>query len=252
MIKRDFHVHTTFCDGKSTPEELVRKAVSLGFNEIGLVCHAYTPFDESYCIKRENVRPFIEEINRLKEKYKEQIKVYCGTEYDYYSKMPTDDFDYIIGAVHYVYKSGKYISVDESKQSLVDNIKEYYGGDFYAFCSDYYKSLGDIYSKTNPNFIAHFDLVSKFNAKGDLFDEKDQRYITAWKGCADKLLENKANFELNVGSIIRGYKDTPYPNKEQIEYLIKGGAKFIINTDCHNQEKLDFNFEKYLPLIESK
>ena len=31
MIKADFHTHTTFCDGKSTPREMVEAACRLGF-----------------------------------------------------------------------------------------------------------------------------------------------------------------------------------------------------------------------------
>lgn len=246
MIKQDFHVHTTFCDGKSIPEQIVEKAVSLNFKKIGLVCHAYTPFDQSYCIKSENVQPFIDEISLLKEKYKGIIEVFCGVEYDYYSQMNIENFDYVIGAVHYVRKDGKFIPVDLSKESLIEAVNTYYGGDFYAFCSDYYKTLGDIYSKVTPNFIAHFDLVSKFNQNGDLFDENNQGYISEWKKCADKLLTKKVCFEVNIGAIVRGYKNTPYPSKEQIDYLLKRKAKFIVNSDCHNSDRLDFDYDKYI------
>ncbi len=246
MIKRDFHVHTTFCDGKSTPEELVKKAISLNFSELGLVCHAYTPCDESYCIKKENVKPFIEEVNRLKEKYKGVIKVYIGVEYDYFADMEVEDFDYVIGAVHYVLKDGKYIEVDGSKEGLIKDINEYYGGDFYAFCEDYYNTLGNIYSKVTPTFIAHFDLVTKFNKLFDLFDENNARYKLAWKNSLDKLLSKNAVFEINVGGIIRGYKDTPYPSKEQIDYIINGGGKFIVNTDSHSSSTLNFDYSEFI------
>ncbi len=244
MIKRDFHVHTTFCDGKSTPEELVKKAISLNYSELGLVCHAYTPCDESYCIKKENIKPFINEVNRLKEKYKGVIKLYLGVEYDYFADMKAEGFDYVIGAVHYVLKNGKYIEVDKSKASLVDSVNTYYNGDFYAFCEDYYNTLGDIYSKVTPSFIAHFDLVTKFNKLLDLFDENNARYKEAWKNSLDKLLSKNAVFEINVGGIIRGYKDTPYPSKEQIDYIINGGGGFVVNSDSHSVSALEFDFSK--------
>ena len=35
MIRRDYHTHTTFCDGKCTAEEMVCAAISFGMDEIG-------------------------------------------------------------------------------------------------------------------------------------------------------------------------------------------------------------------------
>ena len=35
MIEYDLHMHTTFCDGKNTPEEIVLYAIDKGFSAIG-------------------------------------------------------------------------------------------------------------------------------------------------------------------------------------------------------------------------
>ena len=253
MINADFHVHTNFCDGKNTPEEMVLCAISLNLSKIGLVCHAYTPCDQSYCIKKEDITPFVLEVNRLKEKYKDKIEVFCGVEYDCFAKMPIDNFDYCIGSLHYVFKDNKYLPVDESKDSVKKIVEEHFDGDFYSFCQKYYETLSDIYSKVTPNFIAHFDLVSKYNKLGDLFDENDQRYIKSWQECADKLLAKNAVFEINLGGIIRGYKDNAYPSESQIKYLLEHGAKFIINTDSHSVNALTYgnklNIEKIFEII---
>ena len=48
MIKCDLHVHTNFCDGKKSPEEVVKKAIELNMEKLGLLVHSYTFFDESY------------------------------------------------------------------------------------------------------------------------------------------------------------------------------------------------------------
>ena len=40
------HVHTTFCDGKSTAEELAVRACELGFVSLGFTSHAPQTFDE--------------------------------------------------------------------------------------------------------------------------------------------------------------------------------------------------------------
>ena len=48
--KADLHTHTSFCDGKNSPEEMVRSAVEKGFDVLGFSGHSYTPFDETYCM----------------------------------------------------------------------------------------------------------------------------------------------------------------------------------------------------------
>ena len=52
----DFHVHTAFCDGRDTPEEMVRAAIDLGMSHIGFSAHTYVPFDEEFCITRGDER----------------------------------------------------------------------------------------------------------------------------------------------------------------------------------------------------
>ena len=39
MIFEDFHTHTTFCDGKNTPEEMVLAAIEKGMPRIGFSGH---------------------------------------------------------------------------------------------------------------------------------------------------------------------------------------------------------------------
>ena len=67
MIKSDFHTHTTYCDGKNSPKEMVEAAYKNGFSAIGFSSHSHTPFDESYCMSVENTEKYIHEVNALKE-----------------------------------------------------------------------------------------------------------------------------------------------------------------------------------------
>ena len=76
----DFHVHTSFCDGKNSPEEVICSAIKLNMKKIGLVYHSYVPFDEEFCIKKGNERTFSDEIDRLREKYRGKIEILKGVE----------------------------------------------------------------------------------------------------------------------------------------------------------------------------
>ena len=195
MIPSNYHTHTCYCDGRDTPEELIREAIRLGCPAIGFTGHSYTPFDLSYCMSLDDTARYNEEIPHLKEKYKGQISVLFGIEQDYFSTMPTDCYDYVVGAVHYIEKDGAYLAVDDSRENQIADVKKYYGGDFYAYCEDYYELVAKVYEKTKCRIVAHFDLVTKFNEENDLFDTTHPRYVAAVDAAIAALLPCPVTFE---------------------------------------------------------
>ena len=180
MTRGDFHVHTTFCDGQASPEEMVRAALERGLSAVGFSGHSHTGFDESWCMSRAGTRAYRAEIARLKEKYAGQIDVYCGVEQDLLSDAPTEGCDYVIGSVHYLCVEGEYFPVDESARHQRDAAARLYGGDLYAFTEEYFRHVSRLPEATGCGVIGHFDIVAKFNADGALFDENDPRYVRAW------------------------------------------------------------------------
>ena len=73
MICPDYHVHTTFCDGKNTPEETVKAALAAGMPAIGFSGHSHTAFDESYCMSLAGTKAYKEEIRRLQQLYGDKM-----------------------------------------------------------------------------------------------------------------------------------------------------------------------------------
>ena len=71
------------------------------------------------------------------------------------------------------------LTVDWTREQQEEDVKIYYGGDFYAYAEDYYKIVADIYRKTKCDIVGHFDLITKFNQDDALFDTKDERYRNA-------------------------------------------------------------------------
>ncbi|MBR3844104.1 MAG: PHP domain-containing protein, partial [Clostridia bacterium] len=69
MILSDFHCHTTFVDGNSTPEEMVLAAIEKGMYTLGVSEHAHVPFDPACSLSLQDTLSYREEITRLKEKY---------------------------------------------------------------------------------------------------------------------------------------------------------------------------------------
>ena len=244
----DLHTHTNFCDAKDSPEEMVLSAIEKGLDTIGILAHAYVEFDVEYCIPEERQAEFITEISRLKEKYKDKIKVLCGIEVDYYTTSLIEGYDYKLGSLHYFKIGDKYYSLDISIPGFIDMVEKEFGGDYLAVCEEYYRLLADVPRKTKCDIIAHIDLITKFNEKNKLFDTSHPRYVKAYKDAVDKLVTYGLPFEINTGAISRGYRTSPYPAPEVFDYIKKKGGRFIISSDSHSKENIAFLFDKYAHL----
>ena len=250
-VKSDYHVHTTYCDGKSTPEEIINEAIKTGIEKLGFSGHSYVDFDNSgYCMTPQNTPDYINEIYALKNKYASQIKIYCGTEQDYFSKMPVDKYEYVIGSVHYVLKEGVYIPVDGDPDLLLSNVNEFYNGDFYAFAEDYYKLVADVVNKLKPNIIGHFDLITKFNEREKFFDENSPRYLEYAFTALDELLKSNIPIEINTGAISRGWRKTPYPLTAILKRIADKHGRVILSSDSHHYSTLRFDFDECEKLVD--
>ena len=120
MVYSDFHMHTKYCDGKFTAEEMVQSAIRKGLKIVGLSGHGFTDFDGHYCMSRENTMKYRDEVIALKEKYRDQIRVLCGVEQDYFGGKPIAQFDYVIGSCHYLHwGDNQYTPIDEHIEQLM-------------------------------------------------------------------------------------------------------------------------------------
>lgn len=245
--KANLHTHTSFCDGKNSPEEMVRSAVEKGFDVLGFSGHSYTPFDETYCMSLENTRRYQEEVRRQAETYRDQIRIFCGIEQDIYSDQPTEPYDYVIGSVHAVYRKdgrrGRYIYVDSDLAALKEAVSELYGGDYLALAEDYFSIVSQVVHKTGCQIVGHFDLLTKFNEQEHLFDESHPRYKEAVHQALSKLLQADPIFEISTGAMARGYRTSPYPSPSILRSIYQAGGRITINSDSHSASSLDFGFE---------
>ena len=245
MITKDLHMHTCYCDGSAAPEDMVISAIEKGLSTVGVSGHSYTFFDESYCMQKAEVPRYLAECRYLRAKYFDRIHVLCGVEQDYYSDYPTDEFDYVIGSVHYVKVDEEYIPVDESVAILKNAVEKHFNGDIYALCELYFATVADVVNKTDCDIIGHFDLISKFIEREPLFDFRHPRYVAAWQKAVDTLLRYDVPFEINTGAISRDYRTSPYPNEDMIAYIKEHGGRFVLSSDAHSTDAIAYKFEEY-------
>ena len=246
-----YHAHTTYCDGKSTAEEMILSAIDKGCPEIGFSGHSPLP-GLRWPMSEEDVGKYFHEIISLREKYKARINVFVGIEQDQESEMIDLPFDYVLGSTHAVNVLGRRIDVDGPIDFIKDSIKECFGGDPYAYCEAYYKKVARIYEDTHCDIIGHFDLITKYIESDPIFSESDTRYIKARDEALEALLETPAVFEVNTGAISRGYRTTPYPNPYVLERIKATGKPIVVNSDSHKSDTVAFLIEETAEKLVSK
>jgi len=239
MTLSTYHAHTEFCDGKSTVEEMILAAIVGGASEIGFTPHSPVPGEE-WCIRCERIENYKNLLQKMKEKYKSDIKVFMGIEEEYVSNTDTGCFDFVIGSVHATTVAGNNLWVDLSAAEVRENVKKYYNSDPYKYTEDYYERVSRVYEKTHCDIIGHFDLVTKFLERDPLFSTLDERYIKQRDEALSSLLSTPALFEINTGAISRGYRTDPYPEDAVLRRIAEEKKPFVVNSDSHNKDTVLF------------
>ena len=229
-MKQNLHTHSIFCDGKDTIEEMTLEAISKGFDILGFSGHGYLSIDDG---SMRDTKGYISEVQRIKSKYSSSIQIHLGIEEDMLGRISEKaPFEYVIGSKHFLGET----AVDYSKP---------------VFDKDYYSDLSNMYDWQEVDIIGHLDLITKYNEDESYFQFNDKDYMNIVCDCIDRLLINDKIFEVNTGAIARGYRKTPYPSKNILEYLYAKNARICLNSDCHDKNYLDCAFESSLDLIQS-
>ncbi|MEE1278920.1 MAG: histidinol-phosphatase HisJ family protein [Acutalibacteraceae bacterium] len=248
--KQNLHIHTTYADGKDGPEEIVIEAVKRGFDSIGFSEHSYMSFSSyPYQMKIEDMPKYQAEIRRLKDKYKNVIDIFCGMELEMYSSVPTDNFDYLIGSVHYLDFGDNILGFDRSLEETIAYINTNFGGKGIEFAKKYYKTVANLSENRKIDIIGHFDLVTKNNEKGKFIDTSSKEYLDFGFEAIHALKGKIPFFEVNTGAISRGYRTSPYPQIEFLKEFNRCGFGVVITSDCHDKNFIDCYYEEAKELI---
>lgn len=248
--KQNLHTHSTFCDGKDTPEEMILTAMDKGFSSVGFSGHAHVP-GSPFSMSVEKTEAYIQEVHALQKKYAGQIDIFCGLEFDTQSPTPLDGYDYIIGTVHYVETPEGAIPFDRSQDVVADIINTHFGGDGMAYTKQYYRQLAELPSFGKFDILGHFDIIAKHCENIHFFDMDSKEYRSWAMDAAEAIAGKIPFFEVNTGAISRGYRTTPYPDPFIMKELKRLGFGAVITSDCHDRNHLDCWREEAKELLKS-
>lgn len=259
MNYSNYHTHCLFCDGKGDPEDYIKKAISLSFHSLGFSSHAPVHVPSSWTMKEENLNNYVQTIKNLKEKYKNQIQVYCGLEIDYFpgvsgpdsEKFKKLDLDYTIGSVHFMKNkdTSEYLTVDGDEEEYTRIIEVFFKGDVHAFVTKYYCLIRRMLSEHKLQIVGHLDLIRKNNKNERYFNETEHWYKEEIIKTLKAIKNSGAILEVNTGAIARGYLTTPYPSSWILKECYELDIPITLNSDGHSPENLDAFFDESLNML---
>lgn len=238
IYRTDYHTHTLFSDGHSTPEEYISPALKENISELGFSDHlTLTAKQQDWSIRLDSFEKYIEEILDLKSKTS-GLKIKLGIEVDYLEGKEREiekyinsyPFDYVIGSVHYM-------------DGPVD------------YSPDYYKNrdLGELFRK-------YFDLVSAAAATGlfDIIGHLDLVRIYdyhpaydlghIYRELAAKIKKHDLVIELNTNGRNKPLNDF-YPDPSFLHFFCEEGVGICVNSDAHYPSHVGQHFDEAYALL---
>lgn len=246
-----YHVHTYFCDGNNTPEQMVVAAIEAGMSDLGFSEHAAWPFATEWHMSPLRYREYQEEVTRLREKYRDKIVIRSGFEADWIEGITAPDPayysafapDYLIGSVHFVPtdKKGRLAQlwpVDASAKEVTEGIERCFGGDGKRAACAYWAAVRDMVSRCSFDIVGHVDLLRKRNGELHFFDESSAWYRRELKETVKTIARSGKIVELNTGAIARKAMDSIYPSDDLLALLCRAGIPVTLNSDAHSTDAL--------------
>ena len=247
----NYHTHSTYCDGKATPREMVEFAVAHGFTALGFSGHCPLPFENTYSIT--DYEGYCNEVRRLKEEYKDRISIYHGLEMDYVPGMLEDftplieqgGLEYVIGSVHLIPPQGidpkegdDLWMIDGSRyQTYDEGLMKHYGGDIRRGVKAYFHNENAMLEKNRPTILGHPDKIAMHN-RSRYFTEDEPWYENLALETLSLAHELGVIVEVNTRGIYKGRHPDYYPSRRLLQQMKQWRLPVIVSTDAHAPEDL--------------
>lgn len=261
MIRFNYHSHTNYCDGTCSAENMIKSAIDQGLRYFGISSHAPLPFETDWTMKNTDLIQYIDELKQLKHKYKNKITVFSGLEVDYVPDLEMltnkadliSGIDYIIGSVHFLgkLKDATRWTVDYDKSEFERGISESFNGDRKSAVKNYFRLIGDMADKMEPDIIGHLDLIKKNNQNNYFFDESEPWYIETVRNCLKRIANTSSVIEINTGGVARGYMKEFYPSDWILKEVLEMEIPVTISSDSHKSEDIASRFDDAVSKLES-
>ena len=236
-LPADYHMHTPLCrHATGEPGEYARRALELGFKEIGFSDHAPMPRDDfdDWRMRNDQLDEYVSKVRKTQEDFP-QLTIRLALEVDYLpgyedwirelaARYP---WDYFIGSVHYVSDAW---AIDDPQK-----ISEWKNCDVFEVWSIYFERLTKAAETGFFEIIGHADLPKKYNPP------PLQDCTLLYKKFLAAAKKNNCAIELNTAGLRKDCKEI-YPSREILELAFQKGVPIMFGSDAHAPEEVGLNF----------
>jgi len=253
MIQYNLHQHSTYSDGAAEPEAYVKQALEFGFQAMGFSEHSPLPFPTNFSLKEEKVEDYIQETERLKEKYIDQINLYRALEMDFIPGFSEDfavwrekaKLDYAIGSVHMVHpENGTDLWFIDGPESAIydDGLQKFFGGNIKNAVKTYFHQVNQMIESQHFEIVGHVDKIKMHN-RNRYFTEDESWYRNLIEETIRLISENDLIVEVNTRGLYKKRSDRLFPDDYALQLVRELNIPIVISSDAHKPEELNLLFE---------
>lgn len=234
----DYHMHTTFSDGKDSYQSYLESARKKDLAEIGFTDHiTLAPVD--WCVDELDYPVMKENLRNLCNNFSEDVQVRFGLEVDYFPDKEEAlsqliayfPVDYVIGSVHFI--DDWNFDTDRSLYGKWENDTLYH---------KYFELVQQAAKSRLFDVIGHFDLIKKLNC----WPESDQTHL--FEASLKVLKEADVVMELNTSGLDRPCHEF-FPSKQILEMAAKIGVPVTLGSDAHMPAQVGRHFETAIAML---
>lgn len=230
MQSFNYHTHTYRCGHASGyEEEYVKAAIKAGYKVLGFSDHApyINHFSPRERMHEDTFLDYVNTVNELKDKYKDQIMIYIGLEIEYYKEQ--------IDELKYYRELLDYCIIGQHSDKVV------IGHDYFLNCDDhwvlvYAKQIVDACNAGLVDIIAHPDL---FMLSRESWSDACSEATNMICECS---LKYSIPLELNMGGLRYGKKEYQdgsryvYPYRKFWEFAEQYQVPVVYGLDAHTPD----------------
>jgi histidinol-phosphatase (PHP family) len=239
IYRTDYHMHSSFSDGRSAPEDYISPALAAGLKEIGFSEHL-TLFKEieDWNMNPANISNYIGHLEHIRNTTN-HIKIRTGLEVDFIEGRESEirDFlatlplDYVIGSVHYL------------GEKTVDFGPEFYEGkNIDKLFTSYFDLVYKAVSSGLFDIIGHCDLIRIYGYKPSTDMEPLYRML------AKAMKKHDVVFEVNTNGRNRPLADF-YPDRRFLNIFYEEHVPVCVNSDAHMPARVGQYFDEAYDLL---
>jgi histidinol-phosphatase (PHP family) len=250
----NFHTHSDYCDGKGGLKDYVEAGKNAGLSSIGFSSHAPISPECKWCMKKEALSLYLQEIDSLKTDY-QGIEIFKGLEIDFIPGIISPkDFrsllDYTIGSIHFVDSfEGRGWEIDSSHQAFKEGLNNIFQHNIRRAITRYYELTREMILKTPPDILGHLDKIKIQNRQDTFFEESESWYTGEIDKTLKVIKQAAVIVEVNTRGIYQKKSASTYPSPWILERILELKIPITLNSDAHHPDDLINEFQPTASLL---